>query len=67
MCFRRKRKGKSKVLSGEFCLFDSGAEQRALQFLYFYCSKGNSYSSAPDSNKQSPPDRTLELPFFFLL
>ena len=29
-----KKKGKSKVLSREFCLFDSETEQRALQFLH---------------------------------
>ena len=34
MCLRRKKKGKSKVLSGRFCLRDSEAEQRALQLLH---------------------------------
>ena len=28
MCIRRKKKGKSKVLSGGFCVRDSEAEQR---------------------------------------
>ena len=55
MCFRRKKKGKSKVLSGRFYLFDSEAEQRALQVLHIYCSNVNSYSSSPESNKQNPP------------
>ena len=46
----RKKKGKSKVLSGGFCLRDLGAEQKALQFLYIYCSNVNSHYSAPESN-----------------
>ena len=62
---RRKKKGKSKVLSRGFCLFDSEAEQRALQFLHIYCSNVNSYCSAPESNKQNLPDRTKDLPVFF--
>ena len=65
MCLRRKKQGKSKVLSGEFCLRDSEAEQRSLQFLHIYCSNLNSYCSALESNKQNPPDRTMDLPFFF--
>ena len=40
-------------------------EQRALQFLLIYCSDVRSHSSAPESNKQNPQDRTLDLPFFF--
>ena len=57
--------GTSKVLSGGFCLFDSETEQGALQFLHIYCSDVHSHSSAPQSNKQNPRDRTLDLPFFF--
>ena len=49
MSFRRKKKGKSKVLSGGFCLRHSKEEHRALQFLHIYCSNSNSYSSAPES------------------
>ena len=64
MCFRHKKKGKSKVSCGGFCLRDSEAEQRALQLLDIYCSNVDSYSSAPESNKQNPPDKTLDLPFF---
>ena len=37
MCSRRKKKGKSKVLFGGFCLH-SEAEQRALQKLHICCS-----------------------------
>ena len=65
MCFRRKEKGKSKVLSGGFCLRDSEAKQKALQLLHIYCSNVGSYSSAPESNKQNTPDRALDLPLFF--
>ena len=65
MCLRRKKKGRSKVLSGRFCFSDSEAEQRALQFLHIWYSNVNSCSSAPNSNKQNPPDRSLGLPFFF--
>ena len=65
MCFRREKKDKCKVLSGGFCLRDSEAEHRALQFLHIYCSVVNSYSSTPESNKQNLRDRTLDLPFFF--
>ena len=65
MCLRRKKKGKSKVLRGGFCLRDSEAEQRVLHFLNVYCSNINSYSSAPESNKQNAPDRTLGIHFFF--
>ena len=42
MCLRRKKKGKSKVLSGGFCVRDSEAEQRALHLRYIYCSIVNS-------------------------
>ena len=55
MCLRKKR-GKSKVVSSGFCLHDSEAEERALPFLHIYCSIVNSYSSAPESNKQNPRD-----------
>ena len=65
MSLQQKKKGKSKVLSRGFCLFDSETEQRALQFLHIYCSEVRSHSSAPESNKQNPRDRTLDLPFFF--
>ena len=65
MCLRREKKGKSKVLSCEFCLRDSEAEQKALQFLLIYCSNVHSYSSAPESNRPNLPDRTMDLPFFF--
>ena len=52
-------------MSRGFCLFDSETEQRALQFLHIYCSDVCSHSSTPESNKQNPRDRTLDLPFFF--
>ena len=65
MSFRRKKKGKSKVLSIGVCLRHSGEEQRALQFLDIYCSNVNSYSSAPESNRPNPLDRTMDLPIFF--
>ena len=65
MCLRRKKKGKSKVLSRGFCLHDSEAEQRALQFLHIYCLNVDSYSLAPETNRPNPPDRTIDLPFFF--
>ena len=65
MCFRRIEKGKSKVLSGGFCLQDSEAEQRVLQLLHIHCSNVGNYSSAPEPNKHDPPDRTLGIPFFF--
>ena len=32
MCLQRKKKGKAKVLSRGFCLFDSETEQRAYNF-----------------------------------
>ena len=57
-------KGESRVLWGGFCLRDSEAEQKALQFLHIHCSNVNSYSSAPELDKQNPPDRTIDLPFF---
>ena len=56
--------GKSKVLSHGFCLFDSETEQRALQLLHIYCSDVRSHSSVPESNEQTPRDRTLDLPLF---
>ena len=49
MCLRRKEKGKSKVLFGGFCVRDSEAEQRALQFLHICYSNLNTYLSAPES------------------
>ena len=48
-----------------FCLFDSETEHRALQFLLIYCSDVRCHSSAPESNKQNPQDRSLDLPIFF--
>ena len=65
MCLKRKKKGNSKVLSRGFCLSDSETEQRALKFLHIYCSDVRSHSSAPESNKQNPRDRTLDLSIFF--
>ena len=65
MSLRRNKKGKSKVLSGGFCVRDSEADQRALQLLHIYCSIANSYFAAPETNKKNLPDRTLDLPFFF--
>ena len=63
MCLYRQKKGKSKVLSRGFCSFNSETEQRALQFLHIYCSDVRNHSSAPESNKQNPRDRTLDLLF----
>ena len=57
--------GKSKALSRGVCLFDSETEQRALQFLHIYCSDVRSHSSSPESNRQNPRDRTLDLLIFF--
>ena len=34
-------------------------------FLHIYCSDVRSHSSAPESNKQNPRDRTLDLSIFF--
>ena len=65
MCLLRQKKGKSKVLSRGFCLFDSETEQRALQFWHIYCSDIRSHCSAPESSKQNAKDRTIDLPFFF--
>ena len=65
MCLKRKKKGRSKILSRGLCLRDSAAEQRALRLLHIHCSNVNSYSSAPESNTQNPPDGTMDLPFFF--
>ena len=65
MYLQRKKMGKSLVLSRGFCLFDSETEQRALQFLHIHSSDVRSHSSAPESNKQNPRDRTLDLPIFF--
>ena len=53
MCLGRKKKGKCKFLSRGFCLRDLDAEQRALQFLHIYCPNVDSYSLAPESNRQS--------------
>ena len=63
MCFRRKKKGKSKVLYGGICSHDSEGEQRSLHFLYIHWSNVNSYSSAPESDKQNPLD--TDIPFLF--
>ena len=63
MSIGRKRKGKSKVLSGRFCLRDSEAEQKAIQFLHIHCSNVNSHSSAPESSRQNLPD-IMDLPLF---
>ena len=41
------------------------AEQRALQFLHIHYSNIKNCSSAPGSNKQDPPDRTLDLSLLF--
>ena len=57
--------GKSKVLSRRFCLLDSETEQRAFKFLHIYCTDVRSHSSAPESNKQNPRDRTLDSPICF--
>ena len=65
MCLTRRKKGKCKVLSRGFCISDSEAEQRALQFLHIHCSSVNSYSSAPESNRQNQPNRTMDVLFFF--
>ena len=65
MCSIRKKKGKSKVLLSGFYKRDSEFEQRALQFLHIYCSNVSSYFTAPESNTQNPPDRTMDLLFFF--
>ena len=53
--------GSVEAKSCGFCLIDSEAGKRAL------CSDVCSHSSAPESNKQNPRDRTLDLPFFFRL
>ena len=53
------------MLSRGVYRFDSETEQRALQFLHIYCSDVRSHSSVPESNRQNPRDRTLDLPFFF--
>ena len=50
MCLRRKKNGKSEVLSRGFCSSYSEAKQKALRFLHIHCSNANSYSSAPESN-----------------
>ena len=52
-----KKKGKSKVLSRGFCLFDSETEQRALKFWHYHYSD---VRTAPESNKQNPRDRMLD-------
>ena len=65
MCLRRKTKGVSRVLAGGFCLRDSEAVQKALRFLHIYYPNVNSYSSAPESSKQNPPDLTVDVPSFY--
>ena len=62
-----KYEGKSKVLCSGLCLPDSEAKREALQFLHMQHSNVSRYSSAPKLLKQNPPDRTLDLPVFFLL
>ena len=47
---KTKEEGKSKILSGGFCLRDSEAEQRVLRLLHSNSSDVNRYSSAPESN-----------------
>ena len=47
----RKKRSKSKVMSGGFFVCDSEVEQRALRLLLICYSIANSYSSAPESNK----------------
>ena len=47
--FKTKGNGKCKALSPGFCLRDSEADQRALQFLHICYSNVNSHSSAPES------------------
>ena len=56
MYLSRKKKGKSKVLSDRYCIHHSEEEQRALHLLHIFCSNVNSYSSAPESKKQTMPD-----------
>ena len=51
MCLRRKKKGKSKVFSGGFCVRDSEGEQRAFQLLHLFSSIVNTCYSASESNK----------------
>ena len=40
-------------------------EQRASYFWHIHCSDVRSHSTAPESNKKNPRDRTAHLPFFF--
>ena len=61
----RNYKGMSKVLSGGFCVHGLKALQKALHFLHIYCPNVNSYSTAPESNEQNPPNESLDLHFFF--
>ena len=66
MCaFNKRKRVTLKFCLADFVFFYSETEQRALQFLHIYCSDVRSYSSAPESNKQNPRDRTLDLPIFF--
>ena len=36
-----------------------------ISFMYIYCSDVRSHSATPESNKQNPRDRTLDLSIFF--
>ena len=65
MCLERKKKVKSKVRYRGFCLRDFEAKHWALRSFHIFYSNVSSYSSAPESNKQNLPDRTIDLPFFF--
>ena len=64
MYLRRKKNGKCKVLSGGFVYVIQKPSRGITILAIFYCSNENSYP-APESSKQNPPDRTLDLPFFF--
>ena len=54
-------KGKCKVSSRGFCLFDSEAEQQASKFSSIFSL--NETITTQQSNKQNPRDRTLDLLF----
>ena len=64
MPLRRKEKNKPKILSPGFVYLIQKLS-RVHTILAFYCSNVNSYSSAPESNRPNPLDRTMDLPFFF--
>ena len=67
MCFKQKKKGKSKVLSGGFCLRDSKVEQRSLQFLHIHRSNVNSYSSAPELDNKIHQTEVWIYPYSFII